>query len=658
LWSKSNNNISYTNGYIGVGTSNIPSLLSLLNPGGSGGIYFEAGKTSDGNNAGWHAINFNGYFNGIEQRINTNKSRWRVVVDQRNTTDNFFIEKWSGSGFNCISINSSGNVSFAGSISPASYVGLPVASTSVQGIVQLTDSISTNSNTAATPNSVKSVNDIAVAVSNNTFNTSNNIYPIVTAASNNTFNTSNNIYPVVTAVSNNAFLWTKTGVNTYYTAGNVSIGTSTATEKLDVQAGNVKFGCNLYVMSNLGIGKSNPSYTVDVTGDINFSGTLYKGGVIFSSGGGSYWTSNTQGIYYNFANCNVGIGTSVLTEKFEVQSGNSKFGCNVYVMSNLGIGKSNPTFSLDVLGASYVSGTMIQNGEATFCNAITGLGALAVNGAVSLSNTLGVSNVATFTSNVAIAGLLRLYNSNNNQQCTVATATVSGQYSTSSSSNDLIIRCDNTTAKVLIQSGSGAAALVINSNNTVGINKINPSYTLDVGGTVNATGLYVNGVPYVSGGGGSGGSSQWSNNSSNVFILSSNVGIGLSNPIAPLDVNGTLSVRGNLSVQNFISMTGVGIMKRTSTPANMTVFMPGILNNGSSVSISASNFVSIQNSNNTEYARFMFSNSVGYLKRYKQMVRFIQIHSFYQQVTTVLLFRLIRLKKIVILVCFMLLLVL
>jgi len=38
--------------------------------------------------------------------------------------------------------------------------------------------------------------------------------------------------------------------------------------------------------SNIGIGTNAPAYTLDVTGDINFSGSLYENGVAFSGGGG------------------------------------------------------------------------------------------------------------------------------------------------------------------------------------------------------------------------------------------------------------------------------------------------------------------------------------------------------------------------------------
>jgi hypothetical protein len=72
------------------------------------------------------------------------------------------------------------------------------------------------------------------------------------------------------------------------------------------------------IPGKLGIQKTNPNYALDVTGDINFSGTLRQNGSAYSGGGGSsQWTTvNTNEIHYSSGN--VGIGTNNPTEKLHV----------------------------------------------------------------------------------------------------------------------------------------------------------------------------------------------------------------------------------------------------------------------------------------------------------------------------------------------------
>ena len=81
----------------------------------------------------------------------------------------------------------------------------------------------------------------------------------------------------------------------------------------------------------MGIGRTDPSYDLDVVGDINFSGNLYKGGSLFPSP--SPWTES---------------------------------GSNVYRSSgNVGIGLTNPSYKLDVNGAARVSGAL-SKGSGSF----------------------------------------------------------------------------------------------------------------------------------------------------------------------------------------------------------------------------------------------------------------------------------------------------
>lgn len=66
--------------------------------------------------------------------------------------------------------------------------------------------------------------------------------------------------------------------------------------------------------NNIGIGTTNPISKLDVSGDINFTGTLNQNGSPFIA---SRWTSGTGDDIYKIDG-NIGIGTTDPTEKLTV----------------------------------------------------------------------------------------------------------------------------------------------------------------------------------------------------------------------------------------------------------------------------------------------------------------------------------------------------
>jgi len=110
-------------------------------------------------------------------------------------------------------------------------------------------------------------------------------------------------------------LWTD-GSDSLYYRSNVEVGTG-----------------NLFVdttTSNVGIGTTTPAYTLDVEGDINFTGNFYQGGSEFVS---SLWTDGPESLYYR---SNIEAGTA-----------------NLFVdttTGRVGIGTTTPSYALDVVG--------------------------------------------------------------------------------------------------------------------------------------------------------------------------------------------------------------------------------------------------------------------------------------------------------------------
>jgi 3D (Asp-Asp-Asp) domain-containing protein len=129
--------------------------------------------------------------------------------------------------------------------------------------------------------------------------------------------------------------------------------------------------------SNVAIGKTSAAFTLDVAGNINFTGDLYKSSNLYVS---SQW-SNLPGSNLAYTQGGIGIGTTTVTQALTVQGGLalrrsglitspsnivgflgtggaagtssqwSNVSSNVFIIgSNVGIGTSNPQAALHVAG--------------------------------------------------------------------------------------------------------------------------------------------------------------------------------------------------------------------------------------------------------------------------------------------------------------------
>jgi hypothetical protein len=101
-------------------------------------------------------------------------------------------------------------------------------------------------------------------------------------------------------------------------------------------------------LGNVGIGTNTPSKKLDVTGDINFTGNLYKNGSLFGSGSGKFVDGATP-IDAVFTTGNVGIGTNSPSNKLEVN----------------GIIKNHGAIKSKVIGGSHIISTKWFNCESS-----------------------------------------------------------------------------------------------------------------------------------------------------------------------------------------------------------------------------------------------------------------------------------------------------
>jgi hypothetical protein len=202
----------------------------------------------------------------------------------------------------------------------------------------------------------------------------------------------------VTDISSSQTLsqWTTTGSNIFYSTGSIGVGTSSPSTTLDV------------------------SGTARITGTTTICGTLFVRDI--SGFTGSQWTTNTSNIFYTTGN--VGIGKTNPTVGLDV-SGNTALSGDLIVDTNVlvvdssnnrvGVGRTDPAFVLDVSGNTRVAGTLfvtdisssqtLSQWTTTGSNISYRTGSVGV-GTSSPSTTLDVSGTARITGTTTICGTL------------------------------------------------------------------------------------------------------------------------------------------------------------------------------------------------------------------------------------------------------------
>jgi hypothetical protein len=180
------------------------------------------------------------------------------------------------------------------------------------------------------------------------------------------------------------------------------------------------------------------------------------------------------------ANGNIGVGTAPTAVLDIVKTHNAATTLDLLNMrfdNNWGL-KVQQSYT----GAGNIQYNFIHRYNAVDYNLLTFKGAnVGIGNSNPLSNyALDVSGSIITTGNIALANTSRsiFWNGTNSN---LARAGVTGEYSTSAAINDIVLRSGN---KLILQSGVGAAGVVIDTANNVGIGTINPSVRLDIIGNV------------------------------------------------------------------------------------------------------------------------------------------------------------------------------
>ncbi len=228
----------------------------------------------------------------------------------------------------------------------------------------------------------------------------------------------------------------------------------------------------------IGVGKTNPGFTVDVTGNINFTGNLYQNGNIFSAGG--QWTTSGSNIYYNVANGNVGIGTTTPLYKLDV-AGSANVSSNIYCTN------------MFVINDCLVQGGdfSIMNGNLTVYERFNAFGESVLNG-----------NLTVYNSDIYNYGNSYIYNGLyvNKNGALYTNNETAGQhaiyaYDTANVMTTLYGGADDTNKVGYFGVGGygGGLPLLLNPNGgNVGVGTGNPQQKLVVAGNVSMTGISTN----------------------------------------------------------------------------------------------------------------------------------------------------------------------